>query len=103
ATVATRVRALHSFLCFFFDDTATTEIYTLSLHDALPISASGHLAFGHGVHQCLGQQLARSEMRVGFASLLRRLPGLRLAVPADEVPLRTDMAIYGVHRLPVTW
>ncbi|MEV4105168.1 cytochrome P450 [Nonomuraea sp. NPDC049649] len=65
--------------------------------------ASGHLAFGHGVHQCLGQQLARSEMRVGFASLLRRLPGLRLAVPADEVPLRTDMAIYGVHRLPVTW
>lgn len=63
----------------------------------------GHLAFGHGVHQCLGQQLARSEMRVGFASLLRRLPGLRLAVPADEVPLRTDMAIYGVHRLPVTW
>src|SRR5690606_926606 len=65
--------------------------------------ASGHLAFGHGVHQCLGQQLARSEMRVGFASLLRRLPGLPLAVPADEVPLRTDMAIYGVHRLPVTW
>ncbi|MFG1944618.1 cytochrome P450 [Nonomuraea sp. NPDC048826] len=65
--------------------------------------ASGHLGFGHGIHQCLGQQLARSEMRIGFAALLRRFPGLRLAVPADEVPLRTDMGIYGVHRLPVTW
>ncbi|RLK58317.1 cytochrome P450 [Actinokineospora cianjurensis] len=62
-----------------------------------------HLAFGHGIHQCLGQQLARVEMTVGFTELLRRLPGLRLAVPADEVPLRDNMAIYGVHALPVTW
>ncbi|SES25308.1 Cytochrome P450 [Lentzea xinjiangensis] len=62
-----------------------------------------HVAFGHGIHQCLGQQLARVEMVVGFTELLRRLPSLRLAVPADEVPLRTDMSIYGVHRLPVTW
>ncbi|MEU7477031.1 cytochrome P450 [Lentzea sp. NPDC042327] len=62
-----------------------------------------HLAFGHGIHQCLGQQLARVEMVVGFTELLRRLPGLRLAVPATEVPLRTDMAIYGVHALPVSW
>ncbi|SEQ99193.1 cytochrome P450 [Actinokineospora terrae] len=62
-----------------------------------------HLAFGHGIHQCLGQQLARVEMTIGFTELLRRLPGLRLAVPADEVPLRDNMAIYGVHALPVTW
>jgi cytochrome P450 len=62
-----------------------------------------HVAFGHGIHQCLGQQLARVEMAVGFTELLRRLPGIRLAVPADEVPLRTDMSIYGVHALPVTW
>ncbi len=61
----------------------------------------GHLAFGHGVHQCLGQQLARIEMRVGYSALFRRFPGLRLAVPDEEIPLRTDMAIYGVHRLPV--
>jgi cytochrome P450 len=64
---------------------------------------SPHLAFGHGVHQCLGQQLARVEMTVGFTHLLRRLPNLRLAVPAAEVPLRSDMAIYGVHALPVAW
>ncbi|MDX8146074.1 cytochrome P450 [Lentzea sp. BCCO 10_0061] len=66
-------------------------------------NARGHLAFGHGVHQCLGQQLARIEMRAGFEGLLRRFPSLELAVPAGEVKLRTDMNIYGVHALPVTW
>ncbi len=66
-------------------------------------NARGLLSFGHGVHQCLGQQLARIEMRAGFEGLLRRFPTLRLAVPAGEVKLRTDMNIYGVHELPVTW
>lgn len=65
--------------------------------------ARGQLAFGHGVHQCLGQQLARIEMRAGFDRLLRRFPTLELAVPAREVRLKTDMNIYGVHELPVTW
>jgi len=63
----------------------------------------GQVAFGHGVHQCLGQQLARIEMRAGFAGLLRRFPTLQLAVEAQDVKLRTDMNIYGVHSLPVTW
>ncbi|MFJ7212211.1 cytochrome P450 [Amycolatopsis sp. NPDC098790] len=66
-------------------------------------NARGLLSFGHGVHQCLGQQLARIEMRAGFEGLVRRFPTLRLAVAADEVKLRTDMNIYGVHELPVTW
>ncbi|MGW4096601.1 cytochrome P450 [Mycobacterium sp. NPDC004974] len=72
---------------------------TLDIHR----TARGHLSFGHGVHQCLGQQLARVEMRVGFEALLRRFPTLQLAVPAPAVRLRTDMNIYGVHELPVTW
>ncbi|MFI0424435.1 cytochrome P450 [Spongiactinospora sp. 9N601] len=64
----------------------------------------GHLAFSHGVHQCLGQQLARVEMRVAFPALVNRFPTLRLAVPAEEVPLRPEQAdIYGVKSLPVTW
>ncbi|MFJ8310439.1 MULTISPECIES: cytochrome P450 [unclassified Streptomyces] len=64
----------------------------------------GHLAFGHGVHQCLGQQLARIEMRVAFPALFNRFPTLRLAVPAEEVGLRPETAdIYGVKSLPVTW
>ncbi|MFI6366714.1 cytochrome P450 [Nocardia sp. NPDC050630] len=72
---------------------------TLDVHR----KARGLVSFGHGVHQCLGQQLARIEMRAGFAGLLRRFPTLALAIPADEVKLRTDMNIYGVHELPVTW
>ncbi|MBE1579801.1 cytochrome P450 [Amycolatopsis roodepoortensis] len=73
--------------------------------DALDLhrNARGLLSFGHGIHQCLGQQLARIEMRAGFEGLLRRFPTLALAVPADEVKLKTDMNIYGVHELPVTW
>jgi cytochrome P450 len=64
----------------------------------------GHLAFGHGIHQCLGQQLARVEMRVAFPALVNRFPTLRLAVPAEEVGLRPETAdIYGVKSLPVTW
>ncbi|GGZ87827.1 cytochrome P450 [Streptomyces bluensis] len=63
----------------------------------------GHLAFGHGVHQCLGQQLARTEMRLAYPALLRRFPALRLAVPPEQVPLRVGTTIHGVTRLPVTW
>ncbi|MFJ8587283.1 cytochrome P450 [Streptomyces sp. NPDC093595] len=73
--------------------------------DALDLhrKATGHLGFGHGIHQCLGQQLARVELTVALPALLKRFPSLRLGIPADEVPLRTDMNIYGVHRLPVAW
>ncbi|WNM31399.1 cytochrome P450 [Streptomyces sp. Li-HN-5-11] len=66
--------------------------------------SAGHLAFSHGIHQCLGQQLARVEMRVAFRALVDRFPTLRLAVPAEEVDLRPETAdIYGVKSLPVTW
>ncbi|MFE7381997.1 cytochrome P450 [Streptomyces zhihengii] len=66
--------------------------------------AAGHLAFSHGIHQCLGQQLARVEMRVAFRALVDRFPTLRLAVPPSEVVLRPETAdIFGVKRLPVTW
>ncbi|MDT5124363.1 MAG: hypothetical protein QOH54_7 [Mycobacterium sp.] len=63
----------------------------------------GHLGFGFGAHLCLGQHLARVEMRVAFPALLSRFPKLRLAQPADAVPLRSDCDIYGVYRLLVEW
>lgn len=73
--------------------------------DALDLGRepSQHVAFGHGIHQCLGQQLARVEMEVAFPALFRRFPTLRLAVPPEQVPLRDDMLIYGCHALPLTW
>ncbi|XYH97103.1 cytochrome P450 [Sorangium sp. So ce1128] len=63
----------------------------------------GHVAFGFGIHQCIGQTLARVEMRVGYPALLRRFPTLRLAVPSEEVVLSSDAGFYGVHRLLVAW
>lgn len=62
-----------------------------------------HLAFGFGVHQCIGQQLARIELQVVFGTLLRRFPTLKLVVPADELSYRDDMVFYGVRELPVEW
>lgn len=62
-----------------------------------------HVGFAYGLHQCLGQELARMEMRIAFSKLVERLPELRLTIPADTVPMRTDMQIYGPHKLPVTW
>jgi cytochrome P450 len=66
-------------------------------------SSRGHLGFGYGVHQCLGQNLARVEMQVALSTLARRLPDMRLAVPADELKFQNDKEIYGVTELPVTW
>jgi cytochrome P450 len=63
----------------------------------------GHLGFGYGVHQCIGQNLARVEMQVAFATLARRLPGLRLAVPPDQLKFKAESDIYGMRELPVTW
>jgi cytochrome P450 len=62
----------------------------------------GHLGFGYGVHQCIGQNLARVEMQVAFATLARRLPGLKLAVAVDDLRFK-EANIYGVKELPVAW
>jgi cytochrome P450 len=62
-----------------------------------------HVAFGHGIHHCLGAPLARMEMRIGFPTLLRRFPALRLAIPSDEVEFRRFSTVHGVRSLPVTW
>lgn len=65
--------------------------------------APGHLAFGHGVHHCLGAPLARMEMRIAFPTLLRRFPRLALAVPPEDVEFRSYHMVYGLLALPVTW
>jgi vitamin D 1,25-hydroxylase len=65
--------------------------------------ALGHVAFGHGVHHCLGAPLARMEMRIAFPALLRRFPGLTLADPAAEPAFRLYGVVFGLKSLPVTW
>jgi cytochrome P450 len=73
-------------------------------HDLdLTRDARRHVAFGYGVHQCLGQTLARVELQIVLTTLLRRLPGLRLAVPADQLTYNRDNIVYGLRELPVTW
>ncbi|MEU6307241.1 cytochrome P450 [Streptomyces chartreusis] len=65
--------------------------------------ARRHVAFGFGVHQCLGQPLARMELQVVYGTLYKRIPTLRLAGDLRDVRFKTDAFIYGVHELPVSW
>lgn len=62
-----------------------------------------HLSFGHGPRFCIGASLARVELRAVFTALPRRFPSLALAVPLEELRLRTDVVIGGLTALPVTW
>lgn len=73
--------------------------------DALDIrrSARKHIAFGYGIHQCLGQNLARMELEIVFTTLFARIPGLRLDAPLDGLPYKSDGMIYGVTKVPVAW
>jgi cytochrome P450 len=66
-------------------------------------AARHHLAFGFGVHQCLGQSLSRVELQVVYGTLYRRIPTLRLAADLDAISFKNDANVYGVYELPVTW
>jgi cytochrome P450 len=65
--------------------------------------STSHLAFGHGPHVCLGQSLARTELRTVFPSLFRRFPGARLAVDVSTLRIRNDRTGGGVDDVPLTW
>ncbi|MGO4750935.1 cytochrome P450, partial [Streptomyces sp. 2MCAF27] len=65
--------------------------------------ARRHMAFGFGIHQCLGQPLARLELQVAYGTLFRRIPTLRLATDLEKLPFKEDGVVYGVYELPVTW
>jgi cytochrome P450 len=65
--------------------------------------ARRHVAFGYGVHQCLGQPLARVELQVVYGTLYHRVPTLALATTIDQVQFKHDGLVYGVYELPVTW
>ncbi len=62
-----------------------------------------HLAFGTGIHQCIGQPLARMELQVAYGTLARRMPTLRATQPLESLPFHHTMAIYGLESLPIAW
>ncbi|WP_051385695.1 cytochrome P450 [Actinokineospora inagensis] len=83
------------------DPTVHENPHSFDIHRA----SRRHLAFGHGVHQCVGQHLARLELEVVFEALPRRFPDLRLAVPVDRLPFRgVDLGpVQSLLELPVIW
>jgi cytochrome P450 len=71
--------------------------------DPFRLPSSGHLAFGHGAHRCIGAELARMELRIVLPQLFRRFPNLALAIPESDIQFRQLSFVYGVDELPVTF
>ncbi len=90
---------LISFVSANWDEEAFAQASTLDIAR----NARHHVAFGYGIHQCIGQNLAREELQIVFRTLFTRVPTLRLAVDVDELPFKNDSNIYGVDRVPVVW
>jgi cytochrome P450 len=87
------------------NETANRDASVFPDPDLLDITrdARRHVTFGYGIHQCLGQPLARMELQVVYPSLLRRIPTLALAADLEEIPFKHDGFVYGAYELPVTW
>ncbi|AXE81742.1 cytochrome P450 [Streptomyces atratus] len=64
-------------------------------------NTSGHLAFGYGIHRCIGAELARMELRSAYPALAQRFPRMRLAVPPQDLAFRKLSIVYGIESLPV--
>ncbi|WP_375459692.1 cytochrome P450 [uncultured Enterovirga sp.] len=62
-----------------------------------------HLTFGTGIHNCIGQPLARMELQIGIGTLVARLPDLRPKLPLGRLEFHGQLAIYGLNSLPVVW
>jgi cytochrome P450 len=81
------------------DESAFGNPGTLDIHRM----SRNHLTFGHGRHVCIGAPLARLELEVSLSTLIRRIPTMRLAIPAEELPFRPMHRVHGFDYLPLTW
>jgi cytochrome P450 len=77
----------------FLDDADTLDL----------TRSSAHIGFGYGPHQCLGQHLARLELRIALPELFRRVKGLRVATEAKDIRFKNNMVVYGIHELMINW
>ncbi|MFF9593927.1 cytochrome P450 [Streptomyces sp. NPDC014646] len=89
----------------FANDIANRDPDAFPDPDRLDVTrdARRHVAFGFGVHQCLGQPLARVELQCVYSTLYKRVPTLQLATGIDRLDFKHDGFVYGVYALPVTW
>jgi cytochrome P450 len=79
-----------------------TKVFGPDTEDFYPQRApAAHLAFGHGMHRCVGAELARMELRSAFTALAHRFPDLSLAVAPEQLRFRDFSIVYGVESLPV--
>ncbi|GAA2146146.1 cytochrome P450 [Kitasatospora kazusensis] len=99
----TPIRAGDGLLCMLSTANRDESVFADGSELDLDRDARRHLAFGFGVHQCLGQPLARAELQIALHTLFTRLPQLRLAVDEEQLSYRTTMVVHGVDALPVSW
>jgi cytochrome P450 len=99
----TLIRAGEGVLCMI--NVANRDVMEFGSTTDLDVhrDACRNLAFGYGVHYCLGQPLARIELQIALETLLRRMPGLRLLASMEDLTFGHEKIVYGVHSLPVSW
>jgi cytochrome P450 len=83
-----------------WDDSAFPDAARFDIHRG---GERSHLGFGYGIHQCVGQTLARLELQTALRRLAERVPTLRLAAPIEELPFKFEALFYGLYELPVAW
>jgi cytochrome P450 len=98
-----RIAAGEGVLCYL--PAANRDSERFEAPEALDVErqSRGHLAFGFGLHRCIGAPLAKIEMEAALETLIRRFPTLRLAIAPDQIRFRQFEFVYGVFALPVTW
>jgi cytochrome P450 len=97
------IRAGDGILCLGLAANRDPEVFPEPEKLILARGTRKHLGFGHGLHHCIGADLARLEMQIVWTRLFQRVPTLRLATPFLDIPRKEGAVIYGLWELPVTW
>ncbi|MFI1929155.1 cytochrome P450 [Streptomyces sp. NPDC020330] len=97
------IRAGDGILCLGLAGNRDPEVFPEPEKLIISRGSRKHLGFGHGVHHCIGADLARLELEIVWSKLFQRVPGLRLARPLADLPRKEGAVIYGLWELPVTW
>lgn len=97
------IRKGDGILCLVLTGNRDPSVYENPNELILSRGKRGHLGFGHGLHYCIGADLARLELQIVWSKLFKKIPTLRLAKPFEEIGSKERAVIYGLWGLPVTW